>query len=114
MNATKNSSWRTNSRKFPPSNQSAGLFRIVKCVLLIGFLFYLLSDRIENLEAFVKDLEAGNLEPYLKSEPIPTDNSGPVTVAVAKNFEDTITNNGKDTLIEFYAPWYVDSATISS
>lgn len=68
------------------------------------FSFHLLH-RIENLEAFVKDLEAGNLEPYLKSEPIPTDNNGPVAVAVAKNFEDLITNNDKDTLIEFYAPW---------
>lgn len=60
---------------------------------------------IENLQAFVNDLEAGKLEPYLKSEPIPTDNNGPVKVAVAKNFEDVVTNNGKDTLIEFYAPW---------
>jgi len=59
---------------------------------------------IENLQAFVDDLEAGKLEPYLKSEPIPTE-SGPVTVAVAKNFEEVIINNGKDTLIEFYAPW---------
>lgn len=60
---------------------------------------------VENLQAFINDLEAGRLEPYLKSEPVPTDNSGPVTVAVAKNFEEVITNNGKDTLIEFYAPW---------
>lgn len=62
--------------------------------------------RIDNFEAFLKDLEGGKLEPYLKSEPVPTE-TGPVTVAVAKNFEDVITNNGKDTLIEFYAPWYV-------
>lgn len=75
---------------------------------------FLCNDRIENLQAFLKDLEAGNLEPYLKSEPIPTDNSGPVTVAVAKNFEDVITNNGKDTLIEFYAPWYVSYLNVGS
>lgn len=64
-------------------------------------------NRIDNFEAFLKDLEGGKLEPYLKSEPVPTESAGPVTVAVAKNFEDVITNNGKDTLIEFYAPWYV-------
>lgn len=69
----------------------------------VCFFFY----RIENLQKFLDDLEAGNLEPYLKSEPVPEDNNGPVKVAVAKNFEDLITNNGKDTLIEFYAPWYV-------
>lgn len=65
------------------------------------------------MQAFINDLEAGRLEPYLKSEPVPTDNSGPVTVAVAKNFEEVITNNGKDTLIEFYAPWYVQKKLIS-
>jgi len=41
----------------------------------------------------------------LKSEAIPDHNEGPVVVAVGKNFDDVVTNNGKDTLIEFYAPW---------
>lgn len=40
----------------------------------------------------------------MKSEPLP-DNSGPLKTAVAKNFEEVVTNNDKDTLIEFYAPW---------
>ena len=68
---------------------------------------YVMKDEfsVEALEQFLKDLKANKLEPYLKSEPIPDDNSGPVTVAVAKNFDEVVTNNGKDTLIEFYAPW---------
>lgn len=45
------------------------------------------------------------MEPYLKSEPIPDNNNEPVKVAVAKNFDEVVVNNGKDTLIEFYAPW---------
>ncbi|XP_046434463.1 protein disulfide-isomerase A3 [Neodiprion pinetum] len=60
---------------------------------------------VENFEAFLKDFEGGVLEPYLKSEPIPEDNSGNVKIAVAKNFDEIVTNNDKDTLIEFYAPW---------
>lgn len=59
---------------------------------------------VENLQSFVTDLEEGALEPYIKSEPVPTSNDGPVKVAVAKNFAEVVTNNGKDTLIEFYAP----------
>lgn len=50
----------------------------------------------------MNDLDEGSLEPYVKSEPIPESNDGPVTVAVAKNFDEVVTNNGKDTLIEFY------------
>lgn len=53
----------------------------------------------------MQDLAEGKLSPYLKSEDVPADNSGPVKVAVAKNFDEVVTNNGKDTLIEFYAPW---------
>lgn len=50
-------------------------------------------------------MKNGKIEPYLKSEAVPEDNSAPVKIAVGKNFDEVITNNGKDTLIEFYAPW---------
>lgn len=68
---------------------------------------YILKDEfsVESFEKFLNDLKDNKLEPYLKSEAIPEDNSGPVKVAVAKNFDEVVTNNGKDTLVEFYAPW---------
>ena len=58
-----------------------------------------------SFEAFLKAFEAGSLEPYLKSEPVPEDNTGPVKVAVAKNFQALVADSTKDVLIEFYAPW---------
>lgn len=61
--------------------------------------------RVEALEVFVNDVIEGNLEPYLKSEPIPESQNEPVKIAVAKNFDELVVNNEKDTLIEFYAPW---------
>ncbi|XP_020288215.1 protein disulfide-isomerase A3 [Pseudomyrmex gracilis] len=67
--------------------------------------FVLKDFSLDEFEAFLKDLQAGTLEPYLKSEPIPESNTGNVKVAVAKNFDEVVINNGKDTLIEFYAPW---------
>lgn len=60
---------------------------------------------VENLQAFATELEEGSLEPYVKSEPLPESNDAPVKVAVGKNFEDVVMNNGVDTLVEFYAPW---------
>jgi len=60
---------------------------------------------VENLEKFVTDLLAGSLEPYIKSEPLPADNSGPVKVIVGKNFDEIVNDPTKDVLIEFYAPW---------
>lgn len=53
----------------------------------------------------MSDFADKKILPYLKSEDVPSDNSAAVKVAVAKNFDELITNNGKDTLIEFYAPW---------
>ena len=41
----------------------------------------------------------------MKSESIPDDNDGPVTVIVGKNFNDVVNDDTKDVLIEFYAPW---------
>lgn len=59
---------------------------------------------IESLQAFVNDLDEGNLEPYVKSEPIPESNDAGVKIAVAKNFEEVVPKD-KDALVEFYAPW---------
>ncbi|KHJ94193.1 protein disulfide-isomerase domain protein [Oesophagostomum dentatum] len=60
---------------------------------------------VDNLKAFVEDLLAGKLEPYMKSEPIPEDTGAPLKVAVAKNFKELVVEADKDVLIEFYAPW---------
>lgn len=57
------------------------------------------------MDVFVNDVLEGALEPYLKSEAIPESNDQPLKVAVAKNFDEVVVNNGKDVLIEFYAPW---------
>jgi hypothetical protein len=56
------------------------------------------------LQAFVIDLNDGNLEAYVKSEAVPIDNDGPVTIVVAKNYNEAVPKD-KDVLIEFYAPW---------
>jgi len=62
---------------------------------------------MDTFEKFIKDVQDGNVEPYLKSEPIPEDNDEPgkVKVVVAKNFDEIVNDETKDVLIEFYAPW---------
>ena len=49
-------------------------------------------------------LQADKLEPFVKSEEPPKDNSGPVKIVTAGTF-DEIVFGGKNVLIEFYAPW---------
>lgn len=60
---------------------------------------------IDSFSSFLTDLEAGELEPYLKSEPLPDNEGKGVKVAVAKNFDELVTKSTKDVLVEFYAPW---------
>jgi len=60
---------------------------------------------VENLEKFARDLAAGNVEQFLKSEPIPEPNDEAVKTLVAKNFNEIVNDEDKDVLIEFYAPW---------
>jgi protein disulfide-isomerase A1 len=59
----------------------------------------------DAIKAFVDDFVAGKMEPSIKSEPIPETQEGPVTVIVAKNYNDIVMDDTKDVLVEFYAPW---------
>jgi len=59
----------------------------------------------DGLSEFVQQFLSGSLSPTIRSEEVPADNSGPVTVVVAKNFDEVVLNNDKDVLLEFYAPW---------
>ncbi|XP_060078423.1 protein disulfide-isomerase A3-like [Ylistrum balloti] len=59
---------------------------------------------MDTFEKFVNDFLDDKLEAYMKSEAVPADNSGPVKVLVAKNFDEIVTDD-KDALLEFYAPW---------
>ncbi|KYK56040.1 protein disulfide isomerase [Drechmeria coniospora] len=59
----------------------------------------------ENISEFVTQFSTGKIEPSIKSEPIPETQEGPVTVVVAKNYDDIVLDDTKDVLVEFYAPW---------
>jgi protein disulfide-isomerase A1 len=60
------------------------------------------ADAIQaHLDAFL----SGDLKPTYKSEPVPENNDGPVTVIVGKNFDDIVMDESKDVLLEIYAPW---------
>ncbi|KAK1066384.1 protein disulfide-isomerase precursor [Friedmanniomyces endolithicus] len=64
------------------------------------------SDLSEaKIGKFVDDVVSGAVEPSIKSEPIPEKQEGPVTVVVAKSYQDLVIDNEKDVLLEFYAPW---------
>jgi len=60
---------------------------------------------VDTFRQFMVDLTAGDIEPYLKSEPLPDNEGKNVKVAVAKNFDELVTKSTKDVLVEFYAPW---------
>jgi protein disulfide-isomerase A1 len=59
----------------------------------------------KDLTEFIEDFIEGKIEPSIKSEPIPETQEGPVTVVVAKNYQELVIDNDKDVLLEFYAPW---------
>ena len=60
----------------------------------------------ENMRAFLKSFKAGSLTPHLKSEALPEDwDAAPTKVLVSSNFASVALAEGKDVLVEFYAPW---------
>jgi len=68
---------------------------------------YIMKDLVgkETFPAFLASFKAGEVEPYIKSEPVPADNDAGVKVVVGKNFDEVVMDESKDVLIEFYAPW---------
>lgn len=45
---------------------------------------------VDNLREFVRQFVDGELEPYIKSEPLPEDNSGPVTVSIYHTYDSLV------------------------
>ena len=62
----------------------------------------LASDAIEEL---VEKFLDGKLEPSLKSQPIPAEQTEPVYELVGKQFDEVVFDDSKDVFVEFYAPW---------
>ena len=67
---------------------------------------YMVEDvSAEGLKAALEAFEAGTLEPFYKSEPVPETNDEPVKVIVGNNFDEMVLNNDNYVLLEVYAPW---------
>jgi protein disulfide isomerase family A protein 3 len=60
---------------------------------------------VDTFKTFMTLLEAGEVDPYIKSESLPDNTAANTKTAVARNFEDLVMKSSKDVLIEFYAPW---------
>lgn len=59
----------------------------------------------ETVESWVKQYLNDELQPQLKSQPIPAQQDEPVYILVGKNFEEVVFDDTKDVFVEFYATW---------
>ena len=59
----------------------------------------------DELSTFITKVQAGEIEQYLKSAPIPETNDEPVKIGVGKNFKELVLDSDKEVLVKFYAPW---------
>lgn len=60
---------------------------------------------VESLGQFIDEFKTNKLKPFLKSEAVPENNNGPVTVVVGNNWQDVVADPTKDVLVKYYAPW---------
>ncbi|KAL8587058.1 hypothetical protein ACOMHN_023448 [Nucella lapillus] len=60
------------------------------------------SDQIRE---FLTLFREAKLAAYMKSQPVPKKQKGPVKVVVYKSFDQVVRDKTKDVLIEMYAPW---------
>jgi protein disulfide isomerase len=68
---------------------------------------FILPGELEEatISKFLNDVEAGKVEPTLKSEEVPESNEEPVRVIVGKTLKEEVFAADKDVLFEVYAPW---------
>ena len=59
----------------------------------------------ENLKSFIERVQAGEVEQFLKSAPIPETNDDAVKVVVGKSWKEMVMDSEKEVLVKFYAPW---------
>ncbi|KAM8979283.1 protein disulfide-isomerase A4 [Sarcophilus harrisii] len=59
----------------------------------------------DTLRDFVVAFKKGKLKAIIKSQPVPKNNKGPVTIVVGKTFDSIVMDSKSDVLVEFYAPW---------
>jgi len=59
----------------------------------------------EGILDYVKKIKSGEIQPHLKSEPVPATNDEPVKIVVGKNLEEMVFTAEKDVMLEVYAPW---------
>merc|ERR1719217_605177 len=59
----------------------------------------------QAISQFIEDVDAGNIEPKLKSEAIPASNDEPVRVVVGSTLKSEVFTSDKDVMLEVYAPW---------
>merc|ERR1712001_201479 len=62
------------------------------------------SADLEKTLAFIAKVVAGEVEPTLKSAPIPATQEESVKVVVGKSFEDVVLGSGRNVLFKIYAP----------
>jgi protein disulfide isomerase len=58
-----------------------------------------------SIEKFISDYLDGKLQPTLRSEESPAENTGPVQVVVGKTWNQIVMDPEKDVFVEQYAPW---------
>merc|ERR1712185_661867 len=62
----------------------------------------------QAISRFIEDVDAGRVEPMLKSEPVPEtigSNDEPVRVVVGSTLKAEVFTSDKDVMLEVYAPW---------
>lgn len=59
----------------------------------------------EEVDSHIKRFLAGELQPTIKSQPVPDRQTGPVVEVVGLSYDDVVLEPKKDVLVEFYTPW---------